>query len=91
LEPRGGPHKHVVIGGGTGGRSLPPGRRALLEQVIVAELRRAWDAAVATGASPESLAHIVENRRRAIESSAGPAEDVQHGDDDPLDSGPIRD
>ena len=90
MEPRGGSQKRGVILGGTGGGLLPPGRRELLEQVIVAELRRAWDAAVATGATPESLARIVEERRRAIESTGVPAEDVEHRDDDLLDRGPIR-
>ena len=82
MEPR-----NVTLGGA----SLPPGRRVLLEQVIVAELQRAWDAAVASGATPESLARIVEERRRTIGSSAGLTEDVEDGGDDPLDGGPIRD
>jgi len=92
--------EHLAIVGCVGerGSSLPPGRRELLEQVIVAELRRAWDSAVAAGATPESLARIVEERRRAIESAAGLTEDVagltedvEHGDDDPVDNGRIGD
>lgn len=71
--------------------SLPPGRRELLEQVIVAELRRAWDAAMAAGASAESLARIVEERRRALASAAGVVAAVDHSGDDPLDDARIGD
>jgi hypothetical protein len=87
------PPQHLAILGGVGesGSSLPPGRRELLEQVIVAELRRAWDSAVAAGATPQSLARIVEERRRAIESAAGLADDVEHGGDDPVEDRRVGD
>jgi hypothetical protein len=42
--------------------------RARLRETIAAELRRAWDEAVAAGVPTERLAEVVEQRRREIMS-----------------------
>lgn len=68
---------------------LSPEQRARLQQTITAELRRAWDEAVADGVPAERLAEVVERRRREI-LSAGP-DDAQHGRDDAVEDDRVGD
>jgi hypothetical protein len=59
-------------------------RRALLA-LLTDELRRAYDAALAAGATPGEIAARLDERRRRLRSDA--AEDVQHR---PRDAGQFR-
>jgi hypothetical protein len=74
----------------SGGR-LTPEQRALLQQTITAELRRAWDEAVAAGVPAERLAEIVEKRRLEILSAVVVSDDRKNGGDDPVDDDRVVD
>jgi hypothetical protein len=73
-----------------GGR-LSPEQRALLREAITAELRRAWDEAVAAGVPAERLAEVVERRRREILSAVLGSDDRQNGGDDTVDDDRVAD
>ncbi|GAA0911354.1 hypothetical protein GCM10009557_85660 [Virgisporangium ochraceum] len=68
---------------------LTPEQRALLQQTVTAELRRAWDEAVAAGVPAERLVEVVERRRREL-LSAG-VDDAQHGGDDAVENDRVGD
>lgn len=74
----------------SGGR-LTPEQRALLQQTITAELRRAWNEAVSAGVPADQLAEIVENRRRELLSAVLGSDDSENGQDDPVDDGRVSD
>jgi hypothetical protein len=76
------------------GARFSPEQREQVRQAIVGELIRAWDAAVTAGVPADTLAEIIEERRRAIEaslsgetadSSTNGADDLQDGGSDPVD------
>jgi hypothetical protein len=73
------------------GGPLSPEQRARLQEVITAELRRAWDEAVAAGVPADRLAEVVERRRREILSAVARVEDAQHGGDDAVENHRVGD
>jgi hypothetical protein len=61
--------------------SLSPEQRDELRRLLADELRSAWRAAAARGATPESMAELVEDRRVAVESAL---DDAYGRRDDPV-------
>jgi hypothetical protein len=61
--------------------SLSPEQHDELSRLLAEELRAAWCAAAARGATPETLAEMVESRRRALASSL---DDPYDRRDDPV-------
>lgn len=61
--------------------SLSPEQQDELRRLLAEELRAAWRAAAARGATPEAMATAVEDRRAAVESAL---DDAYGRRDDPV-------
>jgi hypothetical protein len=70
--------------------SLSPEQSEELRRLLTDELRNAWRTAVEQGVSPEALADIVDQRRRAIAASVT-ADDPHDLNDDPVDDPGVAD
>jgi hypothetical protein len=69
--------------------SLSPEQRDELQRLLADELRAAWGTAVADGATPAAIAEVIDERRRAVESSLTVGDDAYGRRDDPVDGGGI--
>ena len=56
------------------GAPLTPEQRERIQRAILAELRRIRDEALAAGVPPETIARVVEERRRALDEPSPDAE-----------------
>ena len=65
--------------------SVSPEQRSDLRRVITEELRSAWLDAIGRGISPAALADLLDECRRAVESSVSVGDDPHDLRDDPID------
>lgn len=68
---------------------LTPEQRDLLRELLRTELDAAWRTAAARGTSPAALAGLLDERRRAVESSLAARDDLHHPGDDLIEGGAI--